>query len=189
MTVNSSPQIRALAVRPATVSGLAPYGELLGYRPDVLPAPIDFYGGTARVRRVANFVSDEDTEMPVVTLQRRPFEVRWVERHFKHTQVFIPLGGKPFVAVFAPPTDSELPDIDAFEAFQFDGQAGFVMKLGCWHDFPFPLEDDSHMIVILRKEATEGLMQHNVMQNEAQSPDLDKKDLLQRKNLVLRLAV
>lgn len=187
MSADTQPEIRVLKARPATPEALARYGQVLGYNPNVEPMPIDFYDGTAKVRRVVDFVSDEQTELPVVTVDRRPLELRWMERHFKHTQGFIPLGGKPFVAVFAPPNDKELPDLDQVEAFVFDGQAGFVMRQGTWHDFPYALEDNTHMVVILRKEATDGLIRDNVIQNEAIGPDLEKKDLVQRKNVLFRI--
>jgi ureidoglycolate lyase len=164
------------AVQP-TIEMLKPFGDVLGYNPDVTPMPIDFYDGTVKVRRVCDFVSDDQTEMPVCTLQRRPLEVRWMERHVKHTQAFIPLGGVPFVAVMAPPNDKELPDLDQVRAFLFDGSAGFVMKLGTWHEFPFALVDNTNLLVILRREATNGLVRDNVIQNEAHGPDLEKKDL------------
>jgi len=183
---NNAPTIKNLPVTKASPEALAPYGQILGYHDDVTPMPIDFYGGAVKVHRVVDFISDEQTELPLVTVQRRPFEVRWMERHFKHTQTFIPLGGTPFVAVMAPPNDEELPDLDWAEAFLFDGSAGFTMKLGTWHEFPFAIEDDTHLIVMLRKEATDGLIRDNVVQDEAQSPDLDKKDLLQRRNVTLR---
>jgi ureidoglycolate lyase len=179
--------VRTVKVKPATREALKPYGEVLGYDEKIAPMPIDFYDGAARVRRVANFISDGQTEMPVVTLQRRPFEVRWMERHFKHTQAFISLGSKPFVACFAPPNDKDLPDLDKVEAFLFDGSAGFVMHIGTWHEFPFAVLDNTHLLVILRKEATEGLIKDNVIQDEATSGDLEKKDLLARKNVLLRL--
>jgi len=116
-----NPEIRVLKTRAASPEALAPYGQLLGYNPAIAPMPIDFYDGTAQVRRVVDFVSDEQTELPVVTVNRRPLELRYMERHFKHTQGFIPLGGKPFVGVFAPPNDKDLPDLEKLEAFVFDG--------------------------------------------------------------------
>jgi len=79
---------RVLPIVPATPGSVAPYGRILGYDPAVPPMPIDFYGGAVRVRRVVDFVSDEQTELPLVTVNRRPGEVRWMERHFKHTQTF-----------------------------------------------------------------------------------------------------
>jgi ureidoglycolate lyase len=178
---------RVLPVVPETPENVAPFGQILGYDPAVPPMPIDFYGGAVRVRRVVDFVSDDQTELPLVTVDRRPGEVRWMERHFKHTQTFIPLGGRPFVVVMAPPTTAELPDLDAVRAIRFDGQAGFMLKLGTWHEFPFAEEDGTHIIVVLRREASEGLVKENVVQDEARSGDLDKKDLLARCRVRFRL--
>ena len=182
-------EIKMLNVVDATPESAAKYGPILGYDPDVEPVPIDFYGGAVKVHRVVDFVSDEQTELPLVTVQRRLNEVRWMERHFKHTQTFVPLSGAPFVVVMAPPTDSELHDLDKVEAIRCDGSAGFTMKIGTWHEFPYAINDNTNMIVMLRKEATDGLFRDNVIQNEAQSPDLDKKDLLQRKNVKFRFDI
>ncbi len=179
--------IRTLKVQDATPAAVAPYGQILGYDESIEPMPIDFYDGTVEVRRTVDFISDNQTELPLVTINRRPFDVRWMERHFKHTQTFIPLSGKPIVAVLAPPNDQQTPDLDKVSAFRFDGSAGFTMKLGTWHEFPFALEDNTHVIVILRQEATDGLVRDNVIQNEAESPDLEKRDLAHRCGVSFRL--
>lgn len=186
-TARIEPHIIKVPVKPATPEALAPYGTILGYDPNVPPMPIDFYDGAAKVRRVANFKAEGVIEMPVVTLQRRPLEVRWMERHFKHTQAFISLGSKPFVACFAPPTDGDLPELDKVEAFLFDGSAGFMMHIGTWHEFPFALLDDTNLMVILTKAATDGLVRDNVIQDEAHGEDLDKKDLEARLRIRLSL--
>jgi ureidoglycolate lyase len=186
--VNAAITERVLPVLRATPETVAPFGQILGYDPAVPPAPIDFYGGAVRVRRVVDFISDEQTELPLVTVNRRPGEVRWMERHFRHTQTFIPLGGKPFIVVMAPPTAGELPDLDAVRALWFDGQAGFTLRIGTWHEFPFALEEPTHLVVILRREAAEGLVRDNVVQDEARSGDLDKKDLVRRCGVRFRLA-
>jgi ureidoglycolate lyase len=175
--IQSRPEVRVLKARRATPEALAPYGEILGFNASVAPLPIDFYGGKAKVRRVVNFESDGETEMPVVTVDFRPLEVSHMERHPKHTQAFISLNNKPFVAVFAPPSDAELPDIDKAEAFLFDGEAGFVMKKNTWHEFPFSLFDNTHLVVVLRREATNGLTTDQVYKNEAVGPDLVKRDI------------
>ncbi|MBI3951627.1 MAG: ureidoglycolate lyase [Acidobacteria bacterium] len=180
-------QRKKLKVKGATPEALEPYGQILGANPNVAPLPIDFYGGAVKVRRVVDFQSDEQTELTLTTVNRRPMEARWMERHFKHTQTFVPLSGRPFVVVMAPPNDKELPDLDKVEAFLFDGSAGFTMRIGTWHEFPFALVDETNIIVILRKEATQGLMKDNVIQDEASSPDLDKKDLLARKKVVYEI--
>jgi ureidoglycolate lyase len=177
---NPKTEIRVLKAKTATAEALKPYGVILGYDPKVPPLPINFYDGAAKVHRVVEFSSDDQTEMPLVTVDRRPLEVRYMERHPKHTQAFISLHNKPFVAVFAPPSDAELPDISKAEAFLFDGEAGFVMHKNTWHEFPFAVLDNTHLIVILRKEATDGLKADNVFKNEAVGPDLVKRDLQAR---------
>jgi len=184
---SESVRIITLRAQTASAAALRPYGEILGPDPSVDPLPIDFYGGKAKVRRVVNFVSDSQTEMPVVTLHRRPFEARWMERHPLHTQAFISLAGMPFVTVFAPPSDTAMPDIERAEAFLFDGKSGFVMKQNCWHEFPFAVVDNTNLIVILRREATDGLIRDNVVQDEAVGPDLIKRDLKARLGVVLRV--
>jgi ureidoglycolate lyase len=186
VTTKVEPNIRTLKVQIATPEKLKPYGQVLGYNPDIEPMPIDFYDGAAKVRRVADFVSDDQTEMPIVTLNRRPFEMRHAERHFKHTQAFVSLGSKPFMAAFAPPNDKDMLDLDKLEAFLFDGSVGFMMHLGTWHDFPFALFDNTQLMVILRKEATDGLVRDNMIQDEAEGPDLEKRDMLARLNTLIR---
>jgi ureidoglycolate lyase len=181
------PEVRNLSLTPATREALEPFGQVLGYDESVAPMPIDFYDGAVKVRRMIDFVSDEQTEFPLVSINRRPMDVRWMERHFKHTQGFIPLNNKPFVVVMAPPNDSETPDLDQVRAFRFDGSSAFFMKLGTWHEFPFALEDETNVIVVLRQEATDGLVRDNVIQDEAKSADLDKKDLVHRFNLTYRV--
>lgn len=181
------PIVRILKARRATPEALAPYGEILGPNPAIEPLPIDFYGGKAKVRRVVNFESDSETEMPLVTLDYRPLEVSHMERHPKHTQAFISLGSKPFVAVFAPPSEAELPDIDKAEAFLFDGEAGFVMHKNTWHEFPFALFDNTNLVVVLRREATNGLARDEVYHNEAVGPDLVKRDIEARFGVMFRV--
>ena len=75
------------------------------------------------MRRLGKFISDETTEMPVCTVQRRPLVATHLERHLKHTQTFVSLGAKPFVMLLSLPTESELPNIDEVRAFIFDGSA------------------------------------------------------------------
>ncbi len=171
---------RALRVRPATAEALRPYGELLG--PDWPRSShiADFYEGAVSVHQPPSFVSDDDTCLSLATVQPRPLEIDYIERHFKHTQTFIPLGGKPFVAVLGAPTEGEMPDLDRLEAFRFDGGAALCLHLGTWHEFPFALEADTQLLVILRNETTRNLASDNVVDGEAHGGDLDKKNLIKR---------
>lgn len=180
-------QTRILAVQAASAEALAPYGELLGPERPRAHHIGDFYEGAVAVHEPAAFVSDDDTCLSLTTVQPRPLEVDYLERHFKHTQTFIPLGGKPFVAVLGAPSDGEMPDLDGLEAFRFDGRSAFCMHVGTWHEFPFALESDTQLLVILRNETTRNLAADNVVDDEARGGDLDKKNLLKRSGTRLRL--
>ncbi len=178
---------RVIPVKPASAAALAPYGAIIGRGAGAAPHLSAFYDGKVSLMKPAAFQSDDDTCLSVATIQPRPFEVTYLERHYKHTQCFIPLGGKPFVALFGVPTDTDMPDFDKLEAFRFDGQNGFCMHVGTWHEFPFALEPDTDVIVILRNETNRNLS--NIKDNEASGPDLDKKNILQRTGTIFELKV
>jgi len=176
---------RRLEVERATEEALAPFGEILGSDVAMPGRPLNFYKGV--IRKPARFVSDDQTELSVVRLQRRPLEVKYIERHFKHTQTFVPLSGKPFIVVMAPPEEVEYPALDKIRAFLFDGSAGFCMKIGCWHEFPYAVVDDTDLVVILRGETVSDLKR--VVNDEAFGEDLDKKNLWTRAGTVIELAL
>jgi ureidoglycolate lyase len=181
--------VRELKVKPASPDALAPYGEVLGPERPKASHIGDFYAGAVAVHEPVPFVSDDDTCLSLTTVQPRPLEIDYLERHFKHTQTFIPLGGRPFVAVFGAPNDEELPDLDRLEAFRFDGSSGFCMHVGTWHEFPFALEPDTQMVIVLRNETTRDLSGDNIVDNEAQGGDLDKKNLLKRTGSRIQLVL
>ena len=181
-----SSTIRELPVEPATPESVAPFGQLLGIHDQVKPLPISFYDGKVSVYAPVEFQSDDDTVLTLAAVDRRDMQVQWLERHFKPTQTFIPLEGKPFVVVLAPPNDDELPDLDQTRALLFDGSCGFTMKIGTWHEFPFALVDQSNVIVILRGETTRDLMPSNVVEGEAHGADWDKKNLVARTGVRLK---
>lgn len=178
---------RTLPLERATAVNIAPFGAILGSATDRAALPIDFYGGAVTVRKPVDFVSDHTTELTVATVDRRAPQVRWMERHFKHTQTFIPLGGRPFIVVMAPPAqDRELPELDTVRAFHFDGSSGFTMHIGTWHEFPFALVDQTDIVVILRSETTRDLRRENVIADEAFGPDIEKRDLLTRAGMTFQ---
>jgi ureidoglycolate lyase len=181
-------QTRNLELIRATPESVAPYGTLIDVPVKTSALPIAFYEGTVRVYKPALFVSDEDTEITLASVDRRDMQVVWLERHFKHTQAFVPLSGRPFIMVMSPATKGFLPDPAAAQALLFDGSAGVSLHIGTWHEFPFALQDDTRLIVVLRGEATKALMKDSVIDGEAQSGDLDKKNIQARLGVTLRVA-
>ena len=172
-----------LVLQSATDIDLSPYGWIVGIGPDTSLNDTAFYSGSVQLAKPGPFFSDEDTTLSVARVQPRVNEVVWMERHFKHTQVFVPLGGNPYAVVLAPPNDNALPDLDAVVAVEFPGNMGFMMRVGTWHEFPFALNEPVDIIVILRNETNRDLEQ--LENDEAAGEDLEKRNLKARLNVTI----
>ncbi len=178
---------RTLQAKPATPSAVTPFGTLLSPTADAPVIRSPFYGESVAIRKPGRFVGDSTLEISVATLERRPLRVSWMERHFLHTQTFLPLGGRPFLMVLAPPGEAEMPDLGAARALIFDGSAGFMLHLGTWHEFPFALLGTTSLCILIRHDTARDLT--HVQENEARGPDLDKKDILARTGVVIEVAL
>lgn len=166
---------RNLTVEPVTRETFAAYGVLVGVNEDVHSRTGEFYGDRVELWAPGGFVSDEQTVLSVARVHPRPPEVVWMERHFKHTQTFIPLHGSAFIAVLGAPTDTPHPDPETVRAFYFDGSCGAQLHIGTWHEFPFAAGTRAELVVILRKETQANLeVKEN---NEAIGEDLEKRNL------------
>lgn len=174
------PGLMTLQIEIPTIEDLAPYGTVIASTDAVCPRlPIDYYDGTCDVRKPAEFEFDSNPELTIVRIQPRPLEVQFIERHVGHRQTFIPLGGKPFVAMLAPPSEG-IPDPSSFRAFKFDGKAGLMLHRGVWHEFLFSLEPDTDVVVILSKDTNRSLYADNLIEGEAIGPDLEKLNVKAR---------
>jgi len=172
-------RVRLELERP-TAAALQDYGFMMAAS-ETAPRRSAFYGDSVELWTPGVFRSDDDTCLSVARVHPQPREVTWMERHFKHTQAFIPMGAKPFVVVLGAPTDSNLPDPDTVRAFRFDGSGGLVMHIGTWHEFPFALEQSTDMVVVLRNETNRDL---EVKENdEAIGGDLEKRNVRARLGL------
>jgi ureidoglycolate lyase len=176
----------SLHAQPATPENIAPFGTLLSPETEAPLIRSPFYGDTVAIRKPGRFVGDDTLEISVVTIAPRPPRVTWMERHFLHTQTFVPLG-TPFAMVLAPPNDGELPDFGAARAFLFDGSAGLMLHLGTWHEFPFCVGDEARVCILIRRDTARDLT--HKQGNEARGPDLDKKDILARTGITIELCL
>jgi len=185
----SETKVIVLPVEEASAGALAPFGDLIGRASGAKAVSVDFYQGAVTMRSPARFACDHPVEVTLASVDPRPGEVRYMERHAQHTQAFLPLGGKPFVAVMAPPGAGDLPDLTAVRAFRFDGSAGFAMHRGTWHEFPFAVEEGTDIVVLLSSQTGYDLHTKDAVTQEAHGPDLDKKDIVARTGHVFRFAL
>ena len=167
-----------LELEQATTENIAPFGELLAFGRGRPVARTRFYDDAVELMEKPAFSSDADTCLSLARVHPRPLEVIWMERHFKHTQAFLPLNAKPWCAVLAPPTASDLPDLAQARAFHFAGDCGLLMHVGTWHEFPFALEVTADMVVVLRNETNRNL--EAISDGEAVGEDLEKRHIAKR---------
>ena len=167
-----------LPLEDATPDTIAPFGEFVAFGRGAVASRTRFYDDAVELAAKPSFMSDADTCLSVARVHPRPLEVIWLERHFKHTQVFLPLNGQAYCVVLAPPGDAALPDLARLKALRFSGDCGFLMHVGTWHEFPFALEAATDMVVVLRNETNRNL--DAIEDGEAIGEDLEKRHVGKR---------
>ena len=175
-----------LTLEDATPDNVAPFGALIGTDCGGGRQQTAFYGDAVDLVETPRFVSDADTTLAVARIRPRPNSVRWMERHFKHSQAFLPLNGQPYAVVLAPPNDRSLPDLDRVRALRFPGHCGLLMHVGTWHEFPFSLGSPVDMVVVLRNETNRNL--EAIENGEAVGEDLEKRNILARCCVTIRFS-
>jgi ureidoglycolate lyase len=175
-----------IVVEPATPEAIAPFGRYLGSAPGV---PVYASWPGAKIEGSFPIVVGEGGEMLLCTLDARSFPVqcRLMERHFKHTQTFVPFNGRPFVMVLGAGSDSATPDPGTLRAFLFT-DAGIVLNEGVWHDFPYPVEDATRFAVVLREEAHVNLDPSPAYPMDADGPDLQRREIAPRAQVHVHLS-
>jgi len=169
-------QTRELRIIDATPERVAPFGHLVGVPADgTAGRATNFYGQAVELWHVPGFVTDDDACLSIARVRPRAPQVIWMERHFKHTQAFLPLGSAPFVVVMAPPNDQQVPVLDQVQAWRIPPGQGLKMHVGTWHEFPFVEQGALDLVVILRNETNRNL--EVVAGGEAVGGDLEKRNL------------
>ena len=138
-----SVEIVTLRVEPLTPEAFAPYGTVLGTRPEVeLRVDLPEFEVDAWIHGTLDMTGGL-VELQVFTMTIRQMEFSFLERHQLETQAFIPIGGVPTVFPVALATDGDgpehCPEPDTVRAFLLDGNQGVQLHKGTWHWIPFPV--------------------------------------------------
>jgi ureidoglycolate lyase len=142
---------RTIQIESLTAQTFAPFGAIIAppdREPDITTEFNRYWDGAApfRVQGVP--------QIAFLRVFQRSLVVPSFERHFTHTQAFIPLRGHPLVFVLAPPSEGE-PDLDRVRAFLLDGTTGVVLHEGTWHHLLFPLVPEAHVLLLLQEGTKE----------------------------------
>src|SRR5262249_25615291 len=140
-----------IAIAALTREAFAPFGDVIEFAGR---AHYPINAGTAeRYHDLAAVDVDAAGGRPLISLCRAqpialPFELRLMERHPLSSQAFLPLPGRPFLIVVAPPS-REL-DLGALRAFRSDGHQGVNYGRGTWHHPLLALECVSEFLIVDR---------------------------------------
>lgn len=140
--------MKLLHPKPLTAKAFAPFGDVIEARG--APQAIN-YGATQKFADLAAIHAGSDGKA-VVHLYRStppsyPFALRVMENHPLGSQLFMPLGGRPFLVVVAPRGAF---DPHAIEAFVAAPDQGVNIAPGVWHHYSLALGAASDFLVVDR---------------------------------------
>lgn len=141
-----------LDAEPLSHQAFAPFGQVIQADEHVQQFAIND-GNTQRYHDLARLEPGPDGSV-IVSLfrgqpRRLPFTVTLMERHPLASQAFIPVSGRPWLVVVAPPGDP--PSVSDLRLFLCTGNQGVNYAPGVWHHPLLALDDVSDFIVIDRR--------------------------------------
>ena len=140
---------RVLHPVPLTADAFAPFGEVVAADGQALAIN---YGGTQKFADLARIEMGDGGRSAVhiyrSTPPQYPFALRVMENHPLGSQMFVPLSGRPYLVVVAPPGPF---DALAIRAFVAEPGQGINLAPGTWHHFNLALGDVSDFLVIERE--------------------------------------
>jgi len=141
-----------LATRPLTAEAFAPFGQLIEAGGQARHYTINA-GNTERYDDLADIELDPGGRAIVSIFRGQPrpmpFRVEMLERHPLGSQAFMPLSGRRWLLVVAPPGDA--PAADGLQAFLARGDQGVNYAAGVWHHPLLALDAESDFLVIDRR--------------------------------------
>jgi len=142
---------RRLHLQPLSASAFAPFGDVI-QRAEAIAEKIN-YGQTLKYADLARVDSSDNDGETTISLYRSqpaelPFLIERLERHPLGSQAFMPLHGRPFPVIVAPPGDE--PDVRNIMGFISDGEQGVNIHRGVWHHYQLSIGESCDYLVIDR---------------------------------------
>jgi len=153
--------MRTLTIEPLSKEAFAPFGEVIETEGS------DFFpinnGTTRRYHRLATVETATPEDRAIISIFRaralpRPLPIAMLERHPLGSQAFVPLRGRPFLIVVAPP--GAAPASEQVRAFLGDGRQGVNYHRGVWHHPLLAIADEDDFLVIDRAGPGENCDEH-----------------------------
>jgi ureidoglycolate lyase len=140
-----------LLLEPLTAEAFEPFGDVIQRR-DAAAGLIN-QGRTRKYADLARIETSDGGGKTGVHLYRSaaislPFTVERMERHLLGSQAFIPLHGRPFPVIVAPPGSG--PSAGDVRGFISNGKQGVNLRKGVWHHYQISLGEEADYLVIDR---------------------------------------
>ena len=176
--------LRKLKVEPLTQEAFTPFGDVI--ETDQRPFRTINNGTTHRYHSLAKveIAHPADGNRAVISIFRvqtskLPFTIRMLERHPLGTQAFVPLLGRSFLIVVAPPTNNstnnDKPQLDLIRAFITNGKQGVNYNCGTWHHPVLALgNEDDEFLVVDREGSGNNCDEHFFQEHEHMVLDYQK---------------
>jgi ureidoglycolate lyase len=166
----------SLRAEVVTAENFAPFGLVLtpAGRPRL---PINTYGDNLDLYR-EGFESDQPIEWFIFAGRARGTRVLFLERHQQLSQTFIPVNGRGFYTVMAPPNCPEengFPALTQLKAFFVPGDVPIQIHRATWHENPMPATDDTRLLVTSHANLTAAHRQNPDPQLASLPRDLERR--------------
>lgn len=133
-----------IKVEPLTPQAFAPFGTVIEADPST--AVEINTGYTTRFHALAEAaVGDGQAIISIFRGRPRELDIAMLERHPLGSQAFVPLGGKPWLAVVA-----DSPDLAKCRAFHCQGNQGLQYDVNVWHHPLLVLGDAQDFLIVDR---------------------------------------
>lgn len=168
--------MRRLSIEPLTQAAFAPFGDVID------SSGRDSFlinnGSTRRYHRLAKVQLAQPEDEAIISLfvaqpLPMPLTITMLERHPLGSQGFMPLLGRPFLIVVAPPGDA--PTTENVRAFRSDGRQGVNYHRGVWHHPVLALEPDDRFLVIDRSGSGDNCDEHYFAEDQRLLLDPDRQ--------------
>ncbi|WP_440995895.1 ureidoglycolate lyase [Arhodomonas sp. SL1] len=144
--------MKTRTVEPLTGEAFGPFGDVIA-ADDAAESFLINAGTTRRFHDLAAIQLYGEGVRALISIFRGeafrlPLTVRMLERHPLGSQAFMPLSGRPYLVVVAPP--GEVIDTSEVRAFRAGGDQGVNYHAGVWHHPLLALEAASDFLVVDR---------------------------------------
>lgn len=149
--IRSSDTLLQLVPQSLSQESFAAFGEVIEASEAVHHFTINA-GNTERYHDLARIEPGTDGRVIISIFRGQPralpFKVEMMERHPLASQAFIPLSGRPYLVVVAPP--GKAPGTEDLQVFLARGDQGVNYATGVWHHPLLALDEVSDFLVIDR---------------------------------------